>query len=507
MMKRNRLFLLLLPWAVCAMAMIMPPAVHASNLEIFANTTYYVSGGLTTSPLNIGTLGSDAYTTATIDTGSPSGGLLSIGGGPSAPVSGTLNIDSGGTLTNNSVGTGAAPTPFGLINAVTSSAVNINSGGTLDNAGNASIGGGTLIINSGGTLTNSGQLFSDGSGGGPYATTVTNAGTLTNSGFGQLWNGSLSGAYGSPSNQTADVLTNTGTLNNFNLLENYGTLNNNLGGVLTSNGTLENNDILNNNLGATLTNSGTLTVTKTGTLNNYSSGTVANPVGLTNNGTLNNNSGGTLTNSGTLTNNGTVFNNGTITNSGTFSNLYSYTSINGSGTYTQTGGLTKVNGTMTQGTVDIKGGTLNGTGTITASVINEAPGTIQAGDAPGTLTIIGNLTSSGTLLFEIEGTTSGKYGVLNVEGTATFTGGKIEFDFINGYSPSPGNSWDLLFYRSIVGGDTLGFTEIGLGPGLGYQFNPANGTLSVSSVPLPPSLLLFGPGLAGLAAIRRRLKK
>ena len=476
-MKKNRLFLLVLPWAACAMAMIMPAAVHASNLDIGANTTYYVSGGATTSPLNVGTLGSDAYTTATIDAGAPSGGLLSIGGGPLAPTSGTLNIDSGGTVTNNSVGTGAVPTPFGLINAVTSSAVNINSGGML---------------------TNSGQLFSSGSGGGPFATTVTNAGTITNTGTGSLWNGSLSPAYGFPSNQPEDVLTNTGTLNNFNLLENYGTLNNNSGGMLTTSGTLQTNYILNNNPGGTLTNSGNLTVTKSGTLNN--SGT------MTNNNSMTINSGGTMTNSGTMTNNGSIFNFGSMTNSGTFKNLYSYTSIGGSGTYIQSAGLTKVNGTMNQGTIDIQGGTLNGTGTITATVINEAPGTVQAGDAPGTLTIFGNFTSSGTLLFEIDGTAKGTYSVLDILGKATFTGGTIVFDFINGYIPSPGNSWDLLFYKSIVGGNTLGFTEIGLGPGLGYQFNPANGSLSVSSAPLPATLPLLGTGVLGLLGIMRRRK-
>ena len=122
---------------------------------------------------------------------------------------------------------------------------------------------------------------------------MTNSGTLTNSG--SLWNGTIPPAYGFASNHTADMLDNTGTLNNFNLLENYGTLNNNSGGTLTSTGTLINNAILNNNTGGTLTNSV----------------------------------------SGTLTNHGTVTNSGTV---------YDYGFINGAGTYTQTAGLIKVNG-------------------------------------------------------------------------------------------------------------------------------------------------------------------
>ena len=281
---------------------------------------------------------------------------------------------------------------------------------TNNSQGTMNVSGGTVTIDSGGMLTNNGQFWSTGVGGSPYNTTVTNSGTLTNSG--SLWNGTIPPAYGFASNHTADMLDNTGTLNNFNLLENYGTLNNNSGGTLTSTGTLINNAILNNNTGGTLTNSV----------------------------------------SGTLTNHGTVTNSGTV---------YDYGFINGAGTYTQTAGLIKVNGSLTQSSITINGGTLDGTGTITGPVAVGPGGTLQAGDAPGTLTIYGNLTSSGTLLFEIAGTASGKYSVLDVHstspgtGTVTFTGGTIEFDFISGYIPSPGNSWHLLFYNSLVGGNTV----------------------------------------------------
>jgi hypothetical protein len=49
------------------------------------------------------------------------------------------------------------------------------------------------------------------------------------------------------------------------------------------------------------------------------------------------------------------------------------------------------------------------------------------------------------------------------------------------------------------------FTNYGLG-GDGQPFMAA-ATVATSPVPLPPALLLFGPGFAGIAAIRRRFKR
>jgi hypothetical protein len=196
--------------------------------------------------------------------------------------------------------------------------------------------------------------------------------------------------------------------------------------------------------------------------------------------------------------------NGTLGNYGT---LYNYGSITGTGNYTQTAGQTKNNGSLSQTSIDIRGGILSGTGTITGNVIIGSGATVQPGDAPGTLTINGNFSSSGKIIFEIGGLGSGLYSVLDINGNAIFTGGNIEFDFINGYSPSAGNSWDdFLLANSITGLDTLSFNVEGLGSGFGYEFNPATGSFSissVSSVPEPSTLALLGIVLALLGTVRR----
>jgi len=138
MMKKNRLFLLVLPWAACAIMMIMPAGAHGSTLDVSSsNSPYYIQ-----SSLGVGTTGADTYTAVTIES---SGWLIY-----NAP----LTIDSGGTLTNNSFYPQTAPT-YTYYGGVTAgnigSQLNINSGGTVTNnsQGTMNISGGTLTIDSG----------------------------------------------------------------------------------------------------------------------------------------------------------------------------------------------------------------------------------------------------------------------------------------------------------------------------------------------------------------------
>ncbi len=384
---------------------------------------------------------------------------------------GVIEITATGTLTNNS---------GGWIENIWS--VNIDSGGWLINSGMLYNRGaqlynyGTLINNSSGTLFNSGMM-DNGSGG-----TLNNSGTLSSESllnYGTLNNsGTMTSSW--TYNYSSGTLNNSGTLTLGNQTDNEGTLTNNSGGTLNNNDVFFNYTSLTNNSGGTLVNS------PGGTLNNYNS----------------------LYNYGSLINNGPIFNNGTVINSGI---------ITGTGNFIQTAGQTINNGSMTQASIQINGGILSGAGTITAPVTIGSGASVQPGSpsAFGTVTINGNLTSSGNYTFKIGGANNtGNYDVLQIiNGIAGFNGGTIDFNFINGYKAVAGDDWNFLLAKNITGWSTVSFNVTGLGSGLGYQVDPtASGEMLLitasqhagSPVPIPGTVWLLGSGLVGLIGLKRK---
>ena len=135
--------------------------------------------------------------------------------------------------------------------------------------------------------------------------------------------------------------------------------------------------------------------------------------------------------------------------------LYNYGTITGSGNYIQTAGQTTNNGSPSQTSVNIQGGSLSGNGTITSNVTIGSRATVQLGNSPVTLTINGNFFSSGNMLFEIGELSRGQYNVLQINGKANFTGGYLEFDFSDDINASADDYWDFLFANNINGWNIL----------------------------------------------------
>ncbi len=339
---------------------------------------------------------------------------------------------------------------------------------------------------------------------------IENAGVLNNS-------DSLGGIYG--------TITNTGILNNSGILDlamseitNSGSLNNSGGMSLgdiyfVNSATLINSGWMNFYVaysGGSLENSGALI--NRGTMrfdyNNY----LFNDGALTNSGTLNidtewgrslNN--GILINSGSLNNTGQLENKGTLNNSGVLNNAGM---IVGSGAYTQSAGETINNGSLSQKSIQIFGGSLSGAGAITGDVIIGSGANVNPGNSPGTLTINGFFYSGGDFVFEIAGLNSGQYDVLDINGSAFFAGGNIEFNFIDGFHASADNHWDFLFADTINGWNSLQHTFSGLDTGLGIRLDGFSDHLSITVVAVPEpetyAMLLAGSRLARVSCTSQK---
>ncbi|MGN6869513.1 MAG: beta strand repeat-containing protein [Solirubrobacteraceae bacterium] len=105
--------------------------------------------------------------------------------------------------------------------------------------------------------------------------------------------------------------------------------------------------------------------------------------------------------------------------------------------------------------VTVSGGTLKGAGAILGSLTNTAGGTVAPGDSPGTLNVSGSYSqdSSGTLQIAVDGTASGQYSVLNVNGNLSLAGSLAILPSA-GYAASaaPGDTIHFLPYANLRAG-------------------------------------------------------
>jgi uncharacterized repeat protein (TIGR01451 family) len=105
--------------------------------------------------------------------------------------------------------------------------------------------------------------------------------------------------------------------------------------------------------------------------------------------------------------------------------------------------------------MQLDGGVLNGSGTVTGSVQDHG-GEIAPGSATttiGSITVTGNyamLSASSKLTIKISGAASTFYDVVDVTGTATLTG-TFKAKLISGYEPAGGETFNVLTYSSEGG--------------------------------------------------------
>jgi cytoskeletal protein CcmA (bactofilin family) len=115
-------------------------------------------------------------------------------------------------------------------------------------------------------------------------------------------------------------------------------------------------------------------------------------------------------------------------------------------------GTVNVTGTLTSATPVLVNGTLAGTGTVSADVVNA--GTVSPGPGTAHLSILGNYTQTpaGTLDIELGGTTAGvTYDQLAVSGSANLAG-TLALSVVNGFAPANGDTFLPLMYASRTGG-------------------------------------------------------
>jgi len=119
----------------------------------------------------------------------------------------------------------------------------------------------------------------------------------------------------------------------------------------------------------------------------------------------------------------------------------------------QTSGSIEVAGDLVaNGGLNLSGGVLKGTGTVTGPVNNSA-GTVACGSSPGVLTISGSYTQGpgGTLDVEVGGYNAGtEFDRLLVSGAATLDG-TLRPTLINGFAPLATDSFQILSAGSVAG--------------------------------------------------------
>ncbi len=186
-------------------------------------------------------------------------------------------------------------------------------------------------------------------------------------------------------------------------------------------------------------------------------------------------------------------------------------------------GTLLINGTNSgPGTFTVNsGGTLGGTGSLAGATTIASGGNLTPGvSGTGLLTISNSLTlsSGSTTTFNI--TATNNFSSINLGANALTEGGALVFA-INGYTPTAGNTFQLVTFGSQSGlssGVTLTGTQSGTFTDAAgvwsytngstvWQYSYLNGQLSILAVPEPSDIALIAlSGLALVIGMRRRAR-
>ena len=228
-------------------------------------------------------------------------------------------------------------------------------------------------------------------------------------------------------------------------------------------------------------------------------------------------------------------------NNGTFNQqggALTATSIINGGTFNYSGG-TITGALQNSGTTNVTGGTSTTPNTFAASVMNNSGGNFNVGNGVNAayVTFVNAVTNNAGATFTINNSQVTFQGTFLNNGALVTDPSTIVFDGIftsdgGTITGSAGDTYEFLGSGANtinLGGNAFTIKTLILGQGA--TLNIADGSLTVatlidptgsdpgipgltatnysmfSAVPIPSAILLFGPGLVGLAAIRRRFKK
>jgi autotransporter-associated beta strand protein len=158
-----------------------------------------------------------------------------------------------------------------------------------------------------------------------------------------------------------------------------------------------------------------------------------------------------------------------------------------SGTTTINGGMLRVNGSLPNGAVTVAGGTLGGTGFIQGAVKVQSGGTLSPGESIGILSLSNTLTleAGSTTFVEVNAQTLASDRVQGMT-TANYGGTLVVSNVAGAFAT--GKSFQL-FDAANHSGNFSSISPATPGPGLAWDFDTSNGTLSVlPAVVIPPTL-------------------